>query len=85
LYTAIAQVLGEENARDVCVSPGGEDFHFYSLNTPGLAATMLGLGCDLTPGLHHPHMSFNPEALVYGAQILTTALLDAANPEHTGP
>lgn len=78
MQNAIAQVLGEENVMPPCVTPGGEDFHFYPLHTPGLVTTMLGLGCDLKPGLHHPQMSFNPEALVYGAQILTTALIDAA-------
>ncbi|MEH7502576.1 hypothetical protein V7152_11240 [Neobacillus drentensis] len=38
---------------------------------------MLGLGCDLSPGLHHPQMNFNLEALRYGSKILTkTALLE---------
>ncbi|MEH7503709.1 amidohydrolase [Neobacillus drentensis] len=74
-----ASVLGEENVIDNCISQGGEDFHFYTLQNPGLKATMLGLGCDLRPGLHHPDMQFNPEALLYGTNILTSLLYNAAS------
>ncbi|USG67113.1 M20 peptidase aminoacylase family protein [Brevibacillus ruminantium] len=76
---AIAQVLGAENVEQPCVSPGGEDFHFYTYHKPELAGTMLGLGCGLAPGLHHPEMSFDTKALTAGAQILATALLYAAS------
>lgn len=38
-------------------------------------ATMLGLGCNLKPGLHNPHMSFDREALLDGIEILTRAVL----------
>lgn len=75
---AIAAVLGADNVAPPCVTPGGEDFHFYSYHNPHLAATMLGLGCDLQPGLHHPQMRFDTGALVNGAQILAVALLSAA-------
>ncbi|MCP3739577.1 amidohydrolase [Rossellomorea sp. BNER] len=74
---AIASVLGKENVEPACVSPGAEDFHFYTLKNPGLAATMIGLGCDLSPGLHHPNMIFNQEALIYGTKIVTKMLVDA--------
>jgi amidohydrolase len=74
---AIVQVLGPDNLDEVCVTQGGEDFHFYALEMPGLTTTMIGLGCDLKPGLHHPDMNFNEEALVYGTKILTAALLEA--------
>ncbi len=74
---AIVGVLGEEGYQDVCQSPGAEDFHFYTLNNQEIAATMIGLGCDLQPGLHHPNMTFNHEAMIYGAKILTNMLLDA--------
>lgn len=76
---AIAHVLGEENVAQPCVSPGGEDFHFYTQQKPEIAGTMLGLGCGLYPGLHHPEMSFDTKALVAGAQILATAVLIAAS------
>lgn len=76
---AIGKVLGDEHVTDVCVTPGGEDFHFYPLHHPEVASTMIGLGCGLKPVLHHPNMSFDTEALVYGAKILTTAIWDAAH------
>ncbi|PIC84020.1 amidohydrolase [Sporosarcina sp. P1] len=74
---AIGSVLGEENVDVPCISQGAEDFHFYTWKTPDIPATMIGLGCDLKPGLHHPQMSFNTDALIYGAQILTQLLLNA--------
>ncbi|WP_028402034.1 amidohydrolase [Ectobacillus panaciterrae] len=76
--TAIGAIIGTENVVPVCVSQGGEDFHFYTAKHPDIAATMIGLGCDLMPGLHHPHMKFNLEALIYGAKILTNTMLLAA-------
>lgn len=76
--TAIANIIGKENVVSACVSQGGEDFHFYTLKHSNLHATMIGLGCGLTPGLHHPHMKFQVDALIYGAKILTNTLLLAA-------
>ncbi|WP_088044069.1 M20 peptidase aminoacylase family protein [Bacillus sp. EAC] len=75
---AITTIIGEENLMPHCISQGGEDFHFYTNKYPSIAATMIGLGCDLTPGLHHPHMRFNLEALIYGAKILTETVLNAS-------
>lgn len=75
--TAITTILGYEKLEPVCISPGAEDFHFYTLKNQHLSATMIGLGCGLTPGLHHPDMKFNLEALVYGSKILTKMLLEA--------
>jgi len=74
---AIGSILGEENVDGPCISQGAEDFHFYTWKTPDIPATMIGLGCDLKPGLHHPQMSFNTDALIYGSQILTQLLLNA--------
>ncbi|WP_371017244.1 amidohydrolase [Pseudalkalibacillus sp. JSM 102089] len=74
---AITSSLGANNVVDECVSPGAEDFHFYSLKYPHLTATMIGLGCDLTPGLHHPDMQFNKEALIDGTKILIQLLVEA--------
>jgi len=75
IASAIKEVLGSERVIPECISQGGEDFHFYTLKNPNLTATMLGLGCGLGPGLHHPQMKFNKEALVYGAKILTKSVL----------
>ncbi|PGS50373.1 amidohydrolase [Bacillus sp. AFS041924] len=78
---AIASIIGKENVVPVCISNGGEDFHFYTSKNPQIAATMVGLGCGLSPGLHHPHMSFNKEALHYGTKILTQTVLLASEQE----
>ncbi|PJK17075.1 amidohydrolase [Chryseomicrobium excrementi] len=73
LKQAITEIVGEEHFGDEIVSPGGEDFHYYSFHKPSLKTTMLGLGCGVTPGLHHPQMTFNSSYLVEGAQILARA------------
>lgn len=78
---AISRVLGAENVASPCISPGGEDFHFYTKQRPEMIGTMLGLGCGLYPGLHHPEMTFDKTALTAGAQILATAVLLAAGEE----
>lgn len=67
---SIGNVLGEDRVDEPLLTPGGDDFHFYTIKRPELKATMLGLGCDLAPGLHHPKMTFNPKALKNGVDIL---------------
>lgn len=67
---AIAEVLGAEGLMDEIVTPGGEDFHFFGKQIPGLKTGYIGLGCDLTPGLHDPKMNFDKSALVEGTEIL---------------
>lgn len=37
---------------------------------------MLGLGCNLSPGLHHPNMTFDKEYLMNGVDILYRAILN---------
>lgn len=74
---AIKSVLGEECLVPMCDSPGAEDFHYYTLKKPEMVATMIGLGCGLEPGLHHPKMHFDNTALLYGTKILTNLLLEA--------
>lgn len=68
---AIRDVLGAEQLMEPITTPGGEDFHFYSLKNPRLKATMLGLGCGLHPGLHHPQMTFDHRAILNGIEILS--------------
>ncbi len=74
---AIVEILGQENCISECTSQGAEDFHYYTQQNPGIAATMIGLGSDLSPGLHHPKMNFNLDALIYGTKILTKTILHA--------
>ncbi|MCP3032547.1 M20 peptidase aminoacylase family protein [Halobacillus sp. A1] len=71
---AISQTLGEEHVHEPLITPGGDDFHFYTIEKPALKATMLGLGCDLKPGLHHPEMTFKTSALMNGVDILFHAV-----------
>lgn len=75
LEKAIIDVLGAGQLREPIVTSGGEDFHFYTLKKPNIKATMLGLGCDLQPGLHHPDMTFNREAIYRGVEILARAVM----------
>jgi amidohydrolase len=72
---AIHDVLGPENTEKTLVTTGGDDFHFYTIGRPHLKATMLGLGCDLKPGLHHPNMEFDHSVLLEGTHILAKAIL----------
>lgn len=72
---AIIEVLGKNNTLPPAITTGGDDFHFYTIKRPHLKATMLGLGCNLQPGLHHPKMEFNHDALIDGTEILTKAIL----------
>ena len=70
---AIEAVLGE--ALDPIITPGGEDFHYYS--TKGnIKTAYIGLGADLVPGLHHPEMKFNLDALVDGTKIIAYSIYD---------
>ncbi len=73
---AIIEVLGSENYKSRITTSGGEDFHFYPLHKPNLKATMLGLGCGLSPGLHHPSMTFNQERIHTGIDILTKTIVN---------
>jgi amidohydrolase len=72
---AIVEALGEDGLVPPPVTPGGEDFHFYKQTYPHIQSTMVGLGTGLAPGLHHPNMSFNLDALLNGVKILSLAVL----------
>ena len=72
---AIIEALGSDALTAPAATPGGEDFHFYKNYFPNIKATMVGLGTDLRPGLHHPNMNFNLDALQNGVKILTISIL----------
>lgn len=74
---SIVESLGEEALEKPIATTGSDDFHFYTVSKPELKATMIGIGADLKPGLHHPHMTFNKEALIIGTKVLTKTLLNA--------
>lgn len=67
---AIIHVLGSAGLLAPITTPGGEDFHFYIKHKPTLQVGYIGLGADLTPGLHHPAMTFNKDCLPNGVNIL---------------
>jgi hypothetical protein len=54
VWMHVIDVVGEEKCATAVVTPGGEEFHFYAYSKPHLQTTMLGVGCGVTPGLHHP-------------------------------
>ncbi|PJW21432.1 amidohydrolase [Geobacillus thermodenitrificans] len=73
---AIIAVLGEEKCIPPVITSGGEDFHFYAFKKPELKTTMLRLGCDLRPGLHHPQMTFQRDDLLSGIEILARTVIN---------
>lgn len=75
MTAAIIDTVGEDRFIPPIITPGAEDFHFYTNKRPSIKATMLGLGCDLTPGLHHPNMKFNHESLLIGIEILARTVI----------
>ena len=75
---AIVETVGEEAFAPAIITSGSDDFHFYTIHNPELKATMIGIGADLGPGLHHPDMTFNREALDIGARVLAATLKKAS-------
>ena len=75
MANAIRETVGEAFLAPSIVTPGGEDFHYYTLKRPTVKATMLGLGCDLSPGLHHPNMTFNHDSIQTGIEILARTVM----------
>jgi amidohydrolase len=67
---AIRAVLGEQGLLDPIVTPGGEDFHNFVKARPKVKAGYVGLGCNLSPGLHDPTMKFDRSAMIHGTNIL---------------
>lgn len=79
LIKAITEELGEDYLRSRLLTPGSDDFHFYTLLRPHIKATMLALGADVRPGLHDPDMTFNKVALTNGVNILTNVVRNICN------
>lgn len=71
---AIRAVIGDEQTAAPIDTTGADDFHFYTIKKPELKAAMLGIGADLSPGLHHPDMEFNHDALDIGARVLAETI-----------
>jgi amidohydrolase len=76
--------LGDEHTAPAVITSGSDDFHFYTIKHPSIKATMIGVGANLAPGLHHPKMSFESDALGIGARVLAATVLRAATHETRG-
>lgn len=74
----IIEAVGMDSLAAPVVTPGSDDFHFYTIHKPELQAAMIAVGANLAPGLHHPKMTFDESALYIGADVLTTTLKLAA-------
>ncbi|MGY3717770.1 M20 peptidase aminoacylase family protein [Sutcliffiella cohnii] len=74
MRATIEKALGEDGLAEPPITPGGEDFHFYKASYPNLQATMIGIGAGLSPGLHHPEMTFDKLALQNGVKIFSLAI-----------
>ncbi|GAA0735916.1 amidohydrolase [Clostridium oceanicum] len=70
-YEAIKEELGE--VLEPLYTTGGEDFHFYTREM-NVKSAYIGLGADLTPGLHHADMTFDKKALSIGVNILNNVV-----------
>ena len=81
MSVSIQDVLGKDNLAEPLLTPGSDDFNFYALKRPSIKATMLGLGCDLKPGLHNPYMTFDHGVITTGIEILTLAVLKTLKKE----
>lgn len=72
---AIVETVGPLRTSESIVTPGSDDFHFYTKLRPHIKATMLALGADLKPGLHHPNMGFNHSCILTGVEILSRVVI----------
>lgn len=75
----IIDAVGRERLATPIMTPGAEDFHYYTQHCPNIKSAMLGLGCDLQPGLHHPDMCFEKSFLIDGVEVLARAAWYAVN------
>ncbi|WP_394218292.1 M20 peptidase aminoacylase family protein [Halobacillus trueperi] len=75
LEQGILKVRGEDALKPPIQTTGGDDFHFYTIRKPELKASMLAVGCDLQPGLHHPHMTFDQSAMLDASRVLVETVI----------
>lgn len=75
---AIKETVGLDKLEPIITTTGGDDFHFYTIKKPHLKATMLAIGCNLEPGLHHPNMTFKHDIIPQAIEILINAMLNTA-------
>lgn len=71
----IKDVLGAEKLSKDC-GGGGEDFHYFVQKKPSIRTAYIGVGTGVTPGLHDPMMTMNPESLRNGVAVLEKLVLN---------
>lgn len=71
----IKEVLGDDKLAKDC-GGGGEDFHYFVQKKPSIRTAYIGVGAGVTPGLHDPKMTMNPESLRNGVAVLEKMLLN---------
>ncbi|WP_316245995.1 amidohydrolase [Bacillus sp. E214] len=71
---SIIKVAGEEALEEPIITSGSDDFHFYSRKHPDVQTTMIGIGAQVSPGLHHPKMQIQTDILDLGARVLAEAM-----------
>lgn len=74
----IRNSVGGEHLAPEVVTSGSDDFHFYTIRRPELKAAMIGVGANMTHGLHHPEMSFDTTVLPEASRVLAQILREAA-------
>ena len=70
LAASITEVMGEGALLEPFSTAGGEDFFYYPRHKPSIKAGFFGLGVNAAPGLHHPDMHFDTDALETGVDVL---------------
>ena len=70
----IRETLGNDKLAHDC-GGGGEDFHFFKKLRPSIRAAYFGVGAGCTPGLHARNMTFDPQHLQMGVDVLTAQTL----------
>lgn len=81
MENAISQQMGNQQLIPPITTTGGDDFHFYTIKRPELKATMLAIGCDLQPGLHHPYMTYNHKVIPSAIDILSKVMIQTVKGE----
>jgi amidohydrolase len=83
LRKGIIETAGIEALAEPLITPGSDDFHFYTIKRPHIKAAMMGLGSDLAPGLHHPNMTFDRRIIKIGAETLAASVKYALQEENS--
>lgn len=71
----IVNVLGQKALLPVKAITVGEDFNFFKQERPQLKTVDMGVGCNLTPCLHDPAMTYDRYALEGAVRVIHELVL----------